>query len=340
MENLLNLFGDPTIWLPIVFAFLMGASILIYVVLDGFDLGVGVLFPFASPDEKDRMIASIGPFWDANETWLVLAIGLLLVAFPAAHGAILTALYLPVTIMLIGLILRGVAFEFRAKAPPTHKPWWNQAFFVGSLMTSLSQGFMLGLYIMGLEYTLISVGFAILTAIFLTTGYGFIGAAWLIMKAENQLQLKAVAWSRIGLAGLLGGMVAISLASPLVSQRIFEKWFTFPEVVLLAPMPILSAILVIVVALALRHLPDSKDRWSFVPFVGAVMLFTLAFAGLAYSFYPYVVPEKLTIYAAASAPESLMIILVGTLVVLPMIVGYTVLAYTVFRGKATALSYG
>lgn len=340
METLLTLFGDPAVWLPITFAFLMGASILIYVVLDGFDLGVGVLFPFATPDEKDRMIASIGPFWDANETWLVLAIGLLLVAFPAAHGAILTALYLPVTIMLIGLILRGVAFEFRAKAPLSHKPAWNQVFFVGSLLTSLSQGFMLGLYIMGLEYTLISVGFAVLTAIFLTTGYGFIGAAWLLMKTQGELQLKAVVWSRIGLVGLLGGMIAVSLASPLVSPRIFEKWFTFPEIVLLAPLPLFSAVLVIVLVLTLRQLPTAKDQWNFVPFVGAVMLFTLAFAGLAYSFYPYVVPEQLTIYEAASAPESLMIILIGTLFVLPMILGYTALAYTVFRGKATELSYG
>jgi cytochrome d ubiquinol oxidase subunit II len=340
MDTLMTFFGDPEVWLPIAFAVLMGASVLIYVVLDGFDLGVGVLFPFATPDEKDRMIASIGPFWDANETWLVLAIGLLLVAFPAAHGAILTALYLPVAIMLIGLILRGVAFEFRVKAPLKHKPTWNRVFLTGSLMTSLSQGFMLGLYIMGLEYTAVSVGFAILTAVFLTAGYSFIGAAWLIIKAEGALQRKAVIWARFGLTGMLAGMVAISCASPLVSARIFEKWFTFPEIVLLAPLPVLSAILIVILALALRNLPDSRDQWSFVPFVGAILLFTLSFSGLAYSFYPYVVPEQLTIYEAASAPESLMIILLGTLVVLPMILGYTVLAYVVFRGKATALSYG
>ena len=145
----MDTFGEPTVWLPFVFAALMGISILIYVVLDGFDLGVGVLFPFATEDEKDRMIASIGPFWDANETWLVLAVGLLLVAFPTAHGAILTALYLPVAVMLIGLIMRGVAFEFRAKAPSRSKATWNNVFFIGSLMTSLAQGFMLGLYIMG-----------------------------------------------------------------------------------------------------------------------------------------------------------------------------------------------
>ncbi|MGD1888683.1 MAG: cytochrome d ubiquinol oxidase subunit II [Cohaesibacteraceae bacterium] len=339
MDTLLTLFGDPNVWLPITFAVLMGASILIYVVLDGFDLGVGILFPFAQPDEKDRMIASIGPFWDANETWLVLAIGLLLVAFPAAHGTILTALYLPVAIMLIGLILRGVAFEFRVKAPPRFKPHWDTVFWLGSLLTALSQGFMLGLYILGLAGDAISLGFALLTAVFLAAGYAFIGAAWLIMKAEGDLQAKAVRWAKRGLVGVVGGMAAISLASPLASPRIFQKWFAFPEIVLLAPMPIMAAVLITVLWLALRHLPDSRDRWSFVPFVGAIALFILAFAGLAYSFYPFVVPDQLTIYEAASAPESLLIILIGTVFVLPAIIGYTALSYTVFRGKARELTY-
>ncbi|MEM7615827.1 MAG: cytochrome d ubiquinol oxidase subunit II, partial [Pseudomonadota bacterium] len=195
-------FGDPTQWLPFVFAGLMGLSILVYVILDGFDLGVGVLFPFANEEEKDAMIASIGPFWDANETWLVLAVGLLLVAFPTAHGAILTALYGPVVIMLIGLILRGVAFEFRVKAPAAYKRLWNNAFFVGSLMTSLSQGFMLGLYVMGLDWTLGHVAFALLTAVFLTVGYSFIGATWMIHKNSDALQMKAVTWARGGIWGL------------------------------------------------------------------------------------------------------------------------------------------
>ena len=335
----MNMFGDPAIWLPLVFAGLMGLSILIYVVLDGFDLGVGVLFPFAEDAEKDRMIASIGPFWDANETWLVLAIGLLLVAFPSAHGAILTALYLPVAIMLIGLILRGVAFEFRVKAPIKHKASWNNAFFIGSMMTSLSQGFMLGMYIMGLQYTWATFAFACVTAVFLTVGYSFIGACWLILKTEERLQLKSVAWAKGGIWGLVIGLGAISLASPLVSPRIFEKWFSFPEAILLAPLPIMSALLVGLLWIALRKLPTKDDSWAWFPFVCSIVLFTLSFFGLAYSFYPYVVPEQITIYEAASAPESLFIILVGTVFVLPTIMGYTVLAYTVFRGKATDLSY-
>ncbi len=333
------LFDDPAVWLPIVFALLMGLSILIYVVLDGFDLGVGVLFPFADADERDRMVASIGPFWDANETWLVLAIGLLLVAFPAAHGTILTALYLPVALLLIGLILRGVAFEFRAKAPASHKPLWNVAFFVGSLMASLTQGFMLGLYIMGLEYTAETIAFALLTSVCLTAGYAFIGACWLILKTEGRLQARAVVWAKRGLAGVVAGIAAVSLASPLVSPRIFDKWFSVPEVLLLAPLPLVSAGLVVLLFVSLRHLPDDGERWSWIPFVTATVLFALAFAGLAYSFYPYVVPERMTIYEAASAPESLFIIFVGTCFVLPAIIGYTVLSYTVFRGKARELRY-
>lgn len=335
----MHTFGDPTIWLPFVFAGLMGVSILIYVVLDGFDLGVGVLFPFAKDDEKDRMIASIGPFWDANETWLVLAVGLLLVAFPSAHGAILTALYLPVAIMLIGLILRGVAFEFRAKAPAPHKHLWNNAFFAGSLMTSLSQGFMLGMYLMGLDWTWAHVGFATLTAVFLTVGYSFIGATWVIHKTSDALQIKAVDWARGGIWGLVLGIGAISLATPFVSTRIFDKWFSWPEALYLSPLPILSALLVIWLWSMLRKMPFENDRRSWQPFAAATALWVMAFGGMAYSFYPYVVPEQITIYEAASAPESLFIILIGTCVVLPTIMGYTVLSYVIFRGKATELRY-
>ncbi len=332
-------FGDPAVWLPFTFAGLMGVSILIYVVLDGFDLGVGLLFPFADDDEKDRMIAAIGPFWDANETWLVLAVGLLLVAFPAAHGAILTALYLPVAIMLIGLILRGVAFEFRVKAPIQYKALWNNLFFTGSLMTSISQGFMLGMYVMGLTWTLPHFAFAMLTAVFLTVGYSFIGATWVIHKSEGYLQVKSVEWARRGIWGLVLGIAAISMATPYVSTRIFDKWFGFPEMLFLAPLPILSAALVIWLWWMLGRMPFYNDRFSWLPFAAASGLWITAFVGMAYSFYPYVVPEKMTLYEAASAPESLFIILVGTVFVLPTIIAYTVLAYTVFRGKASELRY-
>lgn len=332
-------FGDPAIWLPWTFAALMGLSILIYVVLDGFDLGVGLLMPLADDTEKDRLVASIGPFWDANETWLVLAIGLLLVAFPPAHGIILTSLYLPVFLMLIGLILRGVSFEFRAKAPRSQKAAWNFAFFSGSLLASMSQGFMLGMYVMGLTWSFNHVVFALLTAVFLTVGYSFIGAAWLIAKTDGALQKRAIGWAKGGIWGLILGIGAISLATPFVSTRIFDKWFSFPEILYLAPFPVLSGILVVYLFWKIGRLQKDQNRLIWGPFAAATALFTLAFAGMAYSFYPYVVPEQITIYDAASAPESLFIILIGTLFVLPTILGYTVLSYYIFRGKATELRY-
>jgi cytochrome d ubiquinol oxidase subunit II len=334
-----DLLGDASITLPVIFAALMGLSILIYVVLDGFDLGVGILTPLASEVEKDRMVASIGPFWDANETWLVMAVGILLVAFPAAHGAILTALYLPVAIMLIGLILRGTAFEFRAKVALPKKPAWNTAFFAGSIMTSMAQGYMLGFYVMGLEHSLAAHAFALLSGVFLTVGYSFIGACWLILKTEGALQKKAVAWARGGIWGVILGVGAISLATPLVSPRIWERWFSIPEFFLLAPLPLMSIAVIVAIWVVLRRLPTANDSFAWMPFAGASTLFVLAFTGLAYSFYPYVVPEKLTIYEAASATESLFIILIGTLVVFPIILAYSALAYYVFRGKARDLRY-
>ena len=336
---MLKMLGDPAVTLPVIFAALMGLSILIYVVLDGFDLGVGILTPLADEAQKDRMVASIGPFWDANETWLVMAVGILLVAFPAAHGAILTALYLPVAIMLIGLILRGTAFEFRAKVALPKKNAWNIAFFAGSIMTSMAQGYMLGFYVMGLEHSLTAHAFALLSGVFLTVGYSFIGACWLILKTEGDLQKKAVAWARGGIWGVILGVGAISLATPLVSPRIWERWFSIPEFFLLAPLPLMSIAVIVAIWVVLRRLPTANDSFAWIPFAGASTLFVLAFTGLAYSFYPYVVPEKLTIYEAASATESLFIILIGTLVVFPIILAYSALAYYVFRGKARDLRY-
>ena len=328
----------PTL-LPLIFAGLMGLAILVYVVLDGFDLGIGILFSLAGDKDKDTMIAAIGPFWDANETWLVLAVGLLLVAFPMAHGVILTALYLPVFVLLIGLILRGVAFDFRAKVPSGKKQRSNRLFFAGSLIASLAQGYMLGVYVLGLQSGLAATAFGVLVALCLAAAYAAMGAAWLIYKTEGDLQTRAVRWLRSALVLTVLGMAAISQATPLASPRIFAKWFVFPEMLYLSPLPILSALLFIWLWRQTFHLPKEGDRHSLLPFLTLAAIFTLGFAGLAWSFYPYVVPDKLTIWQAASAPESLVVILVGAIIVLPIIIFYSFYAYRVFAGKATDLTY-
>ncbi len=335
----MDILADPALWLPLTFAGLMGLAILVYVVLDGFDLGVGILLPAGRGPEQDRMIASIGPFWDANETWLVLAVGILLVAFPVAHGVILQALYLPVFVMLVGLILRGVAFEFRAKVIATEKERWNRLFFLGSLLTALAQGWMLGLYIMGLDQTPFTLAFAALTAICLTAGYAFIGSTWLILKTDAALQKRAVTWARSSLVLVVIGMAIVSAATPLVSPRIFERWFSLPEILYLAPLPLASAAVIAALWLTLERLPDPEDHWCWLPFTLGTTLFCLAFAGLGYSFYPYVVPEALTITEAAAAPESLLIILFGVIIVMPIIIATTIFAYRVFGGKAVGLRY-
>jgi cytochrome d ubiquinol oxidase subunit II len=336
--------STPAGWLPLVFLGVMGLSMLLYVVLDGYDLGVGILLRRAEPAEKDTMIASIGPFWDANETWLVFGVGVLLVAFPLAHGVILSSLYLPVALMLLGLILRGVAFDFRAKARAHHKVAWDRTFYGGSLLASLAQGVMLGLTVVGFEYSAINLAFALLIGMGLAAGYALLGATWLIIKTEGALQAKAVRWARGSLWLTALGIAGVSIATPLVSDRIFDKWFSLDVLPLLMPIPLATALLFFVVERSLRRLPhrlaEGNEYGAWVPFASAVGIFLLAFYGLAYSLFPYLVMDRMTIWQAAAAPDSLMFILVGAVIVLPTILAYTVYVYRVFRGKARGLSYG
>jgi cytochrome d ubiquinol oxidase subunit II len=325
--------------LPVVFLGLMGLAMLAYVVLDGYDLGVGLLLHRATGAEKDTMIASIGPFWDANETWLVLGVGILLIAFPKAHGVVLTALYLPVALMLVGLILRGVAFDFRVKAHDEHKPLWNFAFFAGSGLAAASQGWMLGRYITGFapgwEYAL----FAAVIALLLPAAYVLLGAGWLIMKTEGDLQRRAVRWAKTAWPPVVLGMGLISIATPWVSDTVREKWFALPAFIALMPIPLATLVALAAVRWVLDA-PRVLDRWCWAPFAGVVAVFLLGAVGLAYSLFPYVVMDRLTIWQAASAPESLAVILIGCAVTVPAIVGYTVFSYRVFWGKAQPLSYG
>ena len=330
-------------WMPIAFLVVMGLAMLAYVVLDGYDLGVGVLMRRASDEDKDTMIASIGPFWDANETWLVLGVGILLTVFPRAHGVILGALYLPVAAMLVGLILRGVAFDFRVKARAALKPLWNRLFYVGSLLTSWSQGYMLGSLITGFADSAWTIAFNAVIGLALVAAYCLLGAGWLIIKTEGALQLRAVRWARASLLFTMAGIAAISIATPLISASIFAKWFSFPNIVLLMPIPAATAVLFAVIYRSLQRLPtrlaQGNEYGAWVPFGATVGVFLLAFYGLAYSLFPWLVIDKLNIWQAATAPEAMGVILVGAGVVLPVIVGYTIFAYRVFWGKSTALKY-
>jgi cytochrome d ubiquinol oxidase subunit II len=325
--------------LPVIFMGLMGLAMLVYVVLDGYDLGVGLLLPRGTDADKDLMIASIGPFWDANETWLVLGVGILLIAFPKAHGTVLTALYLPVALMLVGLILRGVAFDFRVKAKDLHKPLWNRAFFAGSGLAAAAQGWMLGQYITGLKQGWHYDVFAAAIAIALPAAYVLLGSCWLLMKTDGALQERALGWARLAWLPVVLGMALISMATPWVSASVRERWFTMPAFIALLPIPLATAVALV----ALRALLNSSrvlGRLCWLPFALVVLVFVLGFFGLAYSLYPFVVMDRLTIWQAASATESLVVILIGCALAVPAIIGYTVFAYRVFRGKAAILTYG
>ncbi|MBG9386547.1 cytochrome d ubiquinol oxidase subunit II [Caenimonas aquaedulcis] len=334
----MNLTWDNT--LPLFFMAVMGLALLAYVVLDGYDLGVGILLPFASDEEKDVMVSSIGPFWDANETWLVLGIGVLLIAFPLAHGIVLSALYLPVAIMLLGLTLRGVSFDFRVKARAARKDMWNRLFSLGSVVTAMAQGWMLGSYLTGFGFDAISLAFSAGIALTLPTAYAMLGAGWLIMKTGDTLQLKAVHWARRVLWPMGITLVGISLATPLVSHTVFERWFAMPQFLGLLPIPVACAVAFFAAFQVITKPKIVAAGYGWIVFASTVLIFVLAFIGLAYSLYPYIVIDRLTVWQAASATKSLIFIFVGVAITLPAIIVYTVFMYRVFWGRASALTYG
>lgn len=324
--------------LPVIFMALMGVSMLVYVISDGYDLGVGMLMHRATPAEKDLMVASIGPFWDANETWLVLGVGILLIAFPKAHGLVLGELYLPVTLMLIGLTLRGVAFDFRVKARDTHKTTWDRLFFAGSTLAAVSQGWMLGRFVSGFGTGWNYPVFAAAIAVALPMAYVLMGAAWLVMKTEGELQQRAIDWAKIAWLPMLVGLALISMATPWVSETVRNRWFALPEIIALMAIPLMTGVSLI----AVRKLLDSpavRGALCWLPFALLLLVFLLGFLGLAYSIYPYVVLDQLTIWQAASSPAALKVILIGVCISVPAIAGYTVFSYRVFRGKTTELKY-
>jgi cytochrome bd ubiquinol oxidase subunit II len=326
--------------LPLIFLGVMGLALLVYVVLDGYDLGIGILLPLADDDQKDTMIASIGPFWDANETWLVLGIGVLLIGFPSAYSLVLTALYVPATVMLFGLILRGVAFDFRVKANVKHKHLWNRVFATGSLVAASAQGWMLGSYVTGLEPGPVNSAFSMLIALTLPALYVVLGAGWLMIKCEGALFDKAMNWGRNAMPVMGLALLAISVSTPLVSSEIAVRWFALPNIIGLAPIPLTTTVAFLSVYWVLYSSRIAHAGYAWLVMAGTVLICVMAALGLAYSIYPYVVLNKLTILESAAATDSLVFVLWGIVLAVPAIAAYTVFVYSVFRGKATGLSYG
>ena len=322
-------------YLPVIWATLIGTAVAMYVILDGFDLGIGILFPFARNErERDQMMGSIAPFWDGNETWLVLGGGGLWVAFPRAYAVVMPAFYLPVIVMLLSLVFRGVAFEFRTVS--RSKIWWNRAFNIGSTLAAFSQGVILGGLIEGIPVRdgAFSGGamhwatpFALLCGLALIAGYALLGATWLAMKTEGPVAERARAHSRRCLIAVLVFMVAVSIWTPLAEPRIAARWFSAPNIYFLWPVPAVTAL----VAFAAWYWIGK--RRDVPPFLAAIVLFLLGYLGLVISNFPYLVPPSLTVWETAAAPASQIFMLIGTLVLLPIILGYVAFIYWLFRGK-------
>ncbi|HEY0302852.1 MAG TPA: cytochrome d ubiquinol oxidase subunit II [Rhizomicrobium sp.] len=322
-------------YLPLIWAGVIGTAVAMYVVMDGFDLGIGILFPFAKSEaERDQMMRSIAPFWDGNETWLVLGGAGLFVAFPRAYAVIMPAFYLPVIVMLLALVFRGIAFEFRVVS--RSKKGWSFAFVVGSTLAAFAQGVILGGMIQGVrvENGAYAGGpydwatpFGLLCGLALIAGYGLLGATWLVMKTEGAIAVRARRQSYVFLAAVLMFMAAVSLWTPLSQARIAERWFSLPNFYFLWPVPSVTAL----VAFGCWYwLGRKRDA---LPFLSAIALFMLGYLGLVISNFPYLVPPALTIWDTAAAPSSQTFMLVGTLLLLPFVFGYIVLVYWLFRGK-------
>jgi cytochrome bd ubiquinol oxidase subunit II len=322
--------------LPLIWAAILGLAVAMYVILDGFDLGIGILFPFTEKDsERDQMVSSIAPFWDGNETWLVLGGGGLLVAFPRAYAVIMSALYVPVILMLLALVFRGVAFEFRHVAVSS-KHYWNVAFMGGSTVAALCQGAILAGLIQGIrvENGAFAGGafdwatpFAALCALGVLAGYALLGATWLVMKTEGPVAGRARRQAKFLLVAVLAFMGAVSLWTPLSFERIAVRWFSTPNIYYLWPVPIVTGVTALA---AWRWLNRGHDV---APFLATIVLFLLGYLGLVISVFPYLVPPSLTIWQTAAAPASQTFMLIGTLVLLPIILGYVVFVYWIFRGK-------
>ncbi|MCP0914465.1 MULTISPECIES: cytochrome d ubiquinol oxidase subunit II [Legionella] len=323
--------------LPFIFASLLGFIIIMYVILDGFDLGIGILFPFThSERERDLMMNSIAPVWDGNETWLVFGGAMLYAAFPIVYGLLLPTLYVPIMHMLLALIFRGVCFEFRFKAERS-KPLWNWAFAISSITAAFLQGVILGAFVQGfvIDEAALSIStsdwltpFSLLTGLALVCGYALLGASWMIIKSEGKLQRKMKHFAKGFLILVSIFLLFVSIWTPLHNPEIFARWYSVPNIFFLMPLPLLTAWMIILVW---RNLANGNEH---KPFVYSIIIFLCAYAGIGISVYPYLIPHEVTIWEAAAPDSTLIFILIGVVIMLPVLLGYTVYAYRVFWGKA------
>lgn len=333
-------YGD-VLDLPLIWGGLIAFSVFVYVLLDGFVLGCGILFPFAGSEEKrDMIMNSVAPFWDGNETWLVLGGGGLFAAFPVAYGVIMSGLYLPVIFMLFGLIMRGVAFEFRFKSSK-HRYVWNFFFSFGASAAAFFQGMMLGTLVQGMEASnrLYTGGpfdwispFSIICGFALIIGYALLGSTWLIIKTEHKLQIWARKVTNWMLSALVAAMAVVTISMYFSDIKALEGWFSFPGLLYLAPMPL------IVVLLFFLMRKDLNTEREYRPFLLTVGLFLMGYIGVCFAVFPYIIPYQMTIYEAAAADTTLSFLLIGAGVMIPIILSYTAFGYYTFKGKISAES--
>ena len=322
--------------LTLIWTGILGFSVFMYVLMDGFDLGIGILFGWIHGEsDRDRMMATVAPVWDGNETWLVLGGSGLFAAFPLAYGLLLPALYLPLLLMLIALIFRGVAFEFRHRAV-TSRWIWSRAFCIGSIAATVGQGLVLGAFVQGFRVEGERFGgtafdwltpFSLFCGIALVAGYALLGASWLILKTDGTLQDHAYRAAKVLLVAVVAAIGVVSVWTPLTNANIAERWFSWPNIALLSPVPLTTGALAIALwrALSLRR--------EVQPFVFAMSLFMLAYGGLAVSLWPMIVPPSISIWQAASSPDTQLFLLIGVALLMPMTLAYTAFSYYVFRGK-------
>ena len=323
--------------LPLIWAVIILFGIMMYVVMDGFDLGIGILFPFfPAKQDRDVMMNTVAPVWDGNETWLVLGGAGLLAAFPLAYAVILSAFYLPLILMLVGLIFRGVAFEFRFKTQAGQRQWWDAAFIGGSFTATFFQGVTLGAFLNGLRVVDGNFAggpfdwvtpFALFTGVALVAAYALLGATWLVMKTEGALQERMRALARPLVWTMLGVILVLSVWTPLQHRAIAARWFSLPNLLYFAPVPVLVG------GVVWRLLHVLRNAQHAAPFVLTLALLFLGYTGLGISLWPNVIPPDISIWQAAGPPESLGFTLVGALVIIPIILMYTAWSYWVFRGK-------